>query len=373
MTDRTRTVAATTSLVVVLAGGTLTGCTEGGADDRPAPTPVTVECETAPAADVTTAEGWIGYLAEHPDTVALALDDGAGGTLGHRADEQHPLASAVKVVHLAAYARAVADGDLDPAEPVPLADWERWYLPGTDGDAHPRALERLGVSDPASPARPGVTVRLDDMVSAMIRESDNAVPDYLRDRLGDEALRQAAARGGWDGFEPPTMLGTTIAMFDPALDDRDAVWEAARRYATDPAYREQILQTPVAGDVFTRMDRIQRFGNTGSAVQLAALHRSVAEGSFGAGADLARAHLEWQQAAPPGFEGLGFKGGSLPGILTDAFAFRRADGTVATAVILTAGMAPEEYAEATASYAHQQLLVAATTDPDVRERIRCAL
>ena len=60
----------------------------------------------------------------------------------------------------------------------------------------------------------------------MIQESDNAVPDYLRDRLGD-----AAAQAGWDDLEVP--------------------------------------------------------------------------------------HPEWQPA-PPGLDGLGFKGGNLPGVVTEA-------------------------------------------------------
>ena len=38
------------------------------------------------------------------------------------------------------------------------------------------------------------------------------------------------------------------------------------------------------------------------------------------GSDLARTHLEWQPSTVPGFEGIGFKGGSLPGVLTDATA-----------------------------------------------------
>ncbi|WP_241385567.1 serine hydrolase [Rhodococcus sp. CH91] len=360
MPNRIATAVAATSVVIALAG-----CGQNGEPEPQAFAP-TGECASPPAADPSTAAGWIGWIAENRDSVALVVGDGNGTVYEHRADEQQPLASAVKVVHLAAYARAVAAGELSPDERVPLADWERWYLPGTDGDAHPRALERLGVSGPDA------TVTLDEMVSAMIRESDNAVPDYLRDRLGDDALREAAAQGGWDGFEPPTMLGTMLAMFDRSLGDSEASWDAARRYASDPARRAEIQQIPLTGDPFADIDRIQRFGNTGSAADLTALHDAIADGSFGPGADLARAHLEWQPA-PPGFAGLGFKGGSLPGILTEAFALRRDDGTTATAVLLTSGMPEDDYAAALGSFAHQELLLTAASDPGVLERIRCAM
>ncbi|WAL47194.1 serine hydrolase [Rhodococcus pyridinivorans] len=369
MPNRIGTTLAATSVVIALAGCGQTGPSE---PDVAAPSGAgtsapTGECAPTPAADVTTAEGWIGYLAENFDTVAIAVDDGNGGTFEQRPDERQPLASAVKVVHLAAYARAVAAGELSPDERVPLADWERWHLPDTDGGAHPRALERLGVNDPED------TVTLDEMVSAMIQESDNAVPDYLRDRLGDDALREAAAQGGWDDFTPPTMLGNTLALLDPTLDDSSAVWDAARRYASDPAYRVEAVQRPLPEDLFARVDRVQRFDNTGSAAELSALHRAIADGSFGAGSDLARTHLEWQPSTVPGFEGVGFKGGSLPGILTDAVTFRRDDGTIATTVMLASGMSDSDYVGALESFAHQEMLAAAANDPDFLERIRCAM
>lgn len=346
---------------------TLTGCTTSGDDTQDSPvTGAIADCAPPPAADVTTPEGWIGYIAANSDSVAVALDDGTGTVLEHRADDPQPLASAVKVVHLAAYAQAVADGRLDPDERVPVSEWERWYLPDTDGYAHPAALERLGA------AGPDATVTLDGMVSAMIRESDNAVPDYLRDRLGDDALRDAAAQGGWGDFLPPTMLGSTLAMFDASLDDETAAWDAARRYAVEPAYRDEVLTTAQFGDdPFADIDRIQRFGNAGSAADVASLHRSIADGSFGPGADLARSHLEWQPA-PTGFDGLGFKGGSLPGILTEAMTFRREDGSIASAVFLTADMSEEDYLGTLETLPYQQLLAAAVNDPAVVERIRCA-
>ncbi len=193
------------------------------------------------------------------------------------------------MVPLAAYARAVATGALDPQERIAVTDWERWYLPGTDGGAHDAARTRL----------PGDTVTLDQMVSAMIRESDNAAPDYLRDRLGDQALiearrpavgpatrrprssamrsacsiRPSPIRGPLRGVMPPT----------PAIAPR-----SSRRHC-------QPLDTQLAWADSTP---------TGSARQLTALHRAIATGSFGAGADIARAQLEWQ-APPEEFEAMG--------------------------------------------------------------------
>ncbi|MEE2059267.1 serine hydrolase [Rhodococcus artemisiae] len=362
-----------TKVLAVLAAATaltLTACTDAPPeDDTATATTTTDDCASLPAADVTSPEGWIGYLAEHPDSVGLVIDDGSGNVVAHGADDPQPLASAVKVVHLAAYAQAVADGTLDPAEQIPVAEWERWYLPDTDGGAHPAALERLGVTAEG-------TVALDDLVTAMIQESDNAAPDYLRDRLGDDALTAAAEQGGWDDFAPPTMLGNTLGFIAP--EDTDAgLWDTAQRYANDPGFRAEILELVQQPDVlpddpFGEMDRIQRDDNAGTADRLAGIHRAIADGSFGSGADIARGHLEWQPA-PPGAEGLGFKGGSLPGILTEAMSLRLADGTVATAVILTSNMTEADYTAALGSFAHQGLMFAAMTEPEILDRIRCAV
>ncbi|MGP3921367.1 serine hydrolase, partial [Nonomuraea sp. 10N515B] len=68
-------------------------------------------------------------------------------------------------------------------EHVSVALWNSYHLPGTDGGAHEAALQRL---------KPGANVTLDQLVSAMIEESDNAAADLLRDRLGPGALRKIA-------------------------------------------------------------------------------------------------------------------------------------------------------------------------------------
>lgn len=316
-----------------------------------------------------TVDGWRGYLTAHAGDVGLLLDDGRGTVVEHRADVPQPLASAVKALHLLAYAHAVAAGQLRAGDPLRVSDWDRWYLPGTDGGAHPKALTRLGLA-------PGTgTVTLDQLVSAMIELSDNAAADLLRDRLGDGALRAAAATVGWTDPDLPSILGSMLAMIDPGLaalpctrPARDAVEVGlARRYAADPDFRSRVR---------TRLPPLevqQAWADTtwaASAGQLARLHRAVETGSCGAGAELARRHLEWQPSRRAGVVGVGFKGGSLPGVLTEAMSLRRADGTVATAVLLVRRMSIADGDTARTTYAHQRLLVEAMLDPGQAAALR---
>ncbi|MGH3670255.1 MAG: hypothetical protein ACRDSH_06415, partial [Pseudonocardiaceae bacterium] len=103
------------ALAVVLAAGV--GCAPTGpppaASRGPHP-----GCGAPPPAGVDTALAWTGYIAAHRSDVALAVDDGRGVRVMFRPDEQQPLASAVKVVHLAAYGRAVAEGRVHPGDPI---------------------------------------------------------------------------------------------------------------------------------------------------------------------------------------------------------------------------------------------------------------
>jgi beta-lactamase class A len=306
---------------------------------QPAPTPP----------DLSTAEGWLAWISAHRKQLGLVVDDGRGHRLVHRPDTAMPLASAVKVVHLAAYSAAVADGRLDPAEQIRVGDWERFYVP-TDGYAHANALKHLGIpTDPTGlyAADPEHRVALDDMASVMIMFSDSAAPDFLRNRLGDAALRNAAAAGGWPRadirsmcaeylfllpeFAPPAQLPTPARrVLGNALE---------RRFSNDADLRKRVLER-LTQDGLPPYDQQRDWSsNTMSATasQLAALHHAISTDAVPA--EAARTHLERPLSGnlPPGVLGIGFKGGSLPGVLTCGMSVRRQDGTIASGALLTHG------------------------------------
>jgi hypothetical protein len=346
----------------------LAGCTS--TDD--APTAAEPACGPTPAVDLTQPDGWIGQIPALSDSTGLVIDNGTGTVLEHRPDAEQPLASAVKVVHLAAYAQAVAAGKLDPNEQVPILDWERWHAPGTDGDAHPAALTRLGIANNGViPNDLNQTVKLDDMVSAMIQESDNATADYLRYRLSDQALIDAAATGGWTDFAPPTLVGTTLAAFDPTHPTGD-LWPLTQRFAFDDAFRASYSSTLVGTTPFAEQAAyLAQNGPKGSAEDLTSMYRSILSGQFGPATDTIRRQLEWRPA-PDGFTAMGFKGGSVPGVLTQAFEFTRADGTSATAVWLISNMDERTTGEVMKTFANQQLLmIDAVANQQTLDRIAC--
>jgi hypothetical protein len=140
-----------------------------------------------------------------------------GQALFHNADEPLALASTMKLVVLATYADAVANGELDPGERGPIADVERYYLPLTDGGAHLSGLKSTGLQAGESGfARDqAATIALDDLARIMLHYSGNAETDYLIARLGPDKSASVIQRAGLDHHTPIGLtLGPVLAIFD---------------------------------------------------------------------------------------------------------------------------------------------------------------
>ncbi|MCX7444943.1 serine hydrolase [Corynebacterium sp. P7003] len=359
----------------VLCGAvTLGSCTPPPVDNPPAHS--AGDCPRAESpADLTTPDGWITHLAAHPDDSALVIIPDAAtpdgpDTVRKNADTALDVASAAKIIHLLAYADAVADGSLDPDERVPVAEWEAFYLP-LDGGAHAAALERLGMDrrEPspgvAVATDPDATVTLDDLVSTMIVESDNAAADWLAEELGPETLEAAAVKAGWDNPRIPDYLGSMLAILDPELAGDPAA--ASRRYREDAEWAADILRRTPGGYAVQR--DILRGTATATAGDLAAVYTTLATGGGGPAGEIVRRHLE--HTDPDGYTAIGHKGGSLPGVLADAMEIRREDGTTAVAVLITNEVPEEGNADMLLSFAWQDLMLRAVDSRETLDRLTC--
>lgn len=349
--------------------------------------PAELEVPVAPLRPLDGPEALLDWIAEHRHHASVLVDDGHGTVVDHLADRPRPIASAAKIIHLTAYARAVVAGQLDPGARVPVTEWERWYVPGTDGSAHPAAAQSLGVG-------PGDSVRWDDLVAVMVAFSDNAAPDLLRATLGDAALVDAAGAGGWTEPDLPSFGGESLLALGlgaqdppPAGPERRAAGLAAlRAYASDPAQRAAVAEQTAeltASDQPAQpgaeIDRLLAWfdgGPAGTAAQLAGMHRAAA--TVGPGPEVSaivRGHLERPLAdrLPAGVLGAGQKGGSLPGLISHAVTLRRADGSVGVAVVSLSAMPWQAYQEALASGAPVLLSQQVLLDEALLARLRAAV
>lgn len=270
------------------------------------------------------------------------------------ADATMPLASVVKLIHLAAYAEAVASGQLDPNTIVPLADLDNFYLPGLDLGAHAAALRELEedgrITTPSG-------LRLEEIPWMMIRHSANSATDYLHMLLGQEQIEQTVIELSLDSQTAPCpFLGQFLAMQNhtqgsasgnsvvqqyidhPELYARD-VMLLTDAYSSDDAFRAAERNARGRRPMTAQRLFTENLNPQGSARDYAQLMAKIAQNglSNAESSFQARRYLEWPmrfEANQELFTNLGYKNGAMPGVLTTAYYAYPIDGTAPVVVIL---------------------------------------
>lgn len=284
----------------------------------------------------------LDFARKHPQQLALQVaevnsDGSLNPVLTWNANETMPLASTRKIVVLAAYAQAVAKGKLNPQTPVKLGDWEKYYLPQLDGGAHASSLKALGLqADQLGRAtQPEKTVPLDTLARFMIEASDNAATDYLMVLLGQDALQSQVPRFGLTGQETLSPLSGWMAnlVLTPGYDclplpERVSQnWAMAQQLRGHPELQLKVLEA--AGklsptELSARLERTDTRGTVRDYNQVMAVVLS-GQGMRPGELVVMRRHLGWPARVFPemgkAFSALYAKGGSLPGILTNNYAF----------------------------------------------------
>ncbi len=299
-------------------------------------------------------EALLDYLKDHPQDFSLicrTVPENGQSTRGisHLPREETPLASTKKVLVLAAYAREVSRGDLDPEERVRVSQWERYHLPNTDGGAHPDALQKLGIEtrDNGTAADPESEVPLSGVARAMIRSSDNAATDYLIARLGEDKVRAVTDEAGLEGQEPVLpLLGTFLLWFELDSEDPDLAKQvsgermnALRRLDKEEyaARVRELTKAYAGGEIGTRWrengpptgalryqeDVTREFETGGTAEDYAGIMAGVASGDFISPevSGIMRGYLDYPMEKKENrekYRNLGGKGGSLAGVLNQA-------------------------------------------------------
>jgi hypothetical protein len=274
------------------------------------------------------------------------------------ADRPMPLASVVKLLHLITWSAAVADGDIDPATRLPVSELDRFWLQGSDLRSHARAIDELaerGLVSGDPPALP-----LEELPWIMMRHSSNTASDWMHLFLGQQRIEESAiALGLTHQTAPCPFLGQflTISNHTRTTDNAAAIqaliadpeaygrlaWELTLAFSEDAAFRE------AEGRWYQRGRRPSweaqsLFSETlnahGSAGEYAALMARIAGNEIGDSYQsfLIRRNLEWPLTVYPVnqtlFYNVGYKDGSLPGILNTVYyaAPREGGGLVVVAL-----------------------------------------
>jgi D-alanyl-D-alanine carboxypeptidase len=103
-----------------------------------------------------------------------------------------PLASTVKILVAIEFAKQAAKNIIDENELVALADLDKYYLPNTDGDAHPDWIAYEKTKGHIK----NDSVLLIDVARGMIMFSSNANTEYLMDLVGLDNVQSNIAQLG---------------------------------------------------------------------------------------------------------------------------------------------------------------------------------
>ncbi len=179
-----------------------------------------VFAQTVP--DISTPEAFLNYLGNNKNNVAIAsFSLKSNGTIdyrepiiAHNINVKMPLESLGKVIHLAAYAKAVSTGEIQSNRTVTVGEWENYFLPSTGRFAHAAALEDLGIphNESGFAVNPQTPVAVAQIVRAMIRYSDNPAHDWLLANISRNTFKSVIREGGLSGQDFPTFyLGADFA------------------------------------------------------------------------------------------------------------------------------------------------------------------
>lgn len=321
----------------------------------------------------------LAWVSAHPDKVSVVVvnPDTGQEVIAHDPDVPRPLASVRKVLILGAYAEAVVAGRIDPAQLVDLEEVERWWIHGTDADAHESAVEEARTEQWLRDGR----LELDRVVWAMVRWSDNAAADYLLALLGRHRVETFS---GSHGIATDTVLGSVfgevLAWSQVSVGDWEAMTPDERVEHSSRLAQEQ--RGPLRGldlpDAAAQR-RLAATSTLGTARQWAHFMGAVAtgDGFHGHAALIMRRHLEWPLRAFPDtvrrLKSFGTKGGSLPGVVTEATYLQPVDEELLGVAVFFHDLSVDDWMQLTRTLVHQQLLLQVATEADALQRLDAAL
>jgi D-alanyl-D-alanine carboxypeptidase len=343
-------------------------------------------------------------LLDAPESVGLVIYQAGQSDNGvyWNADTPMPLASVAKVIILVAYVEAVVAGEINPLTVIPLSELDRFYLPNFDLGAHRRAVAELREADRLlSPESNNPEVYLQDVAWMMMRHSSNAASDYLHDLLGQAKIEETVQTLGLDysgsHTAPCTFLGQFLLMANhtrgplgTSMADRVALSayldseEGAQLYGRDIAL---LFDAYTNQSTFREDETAWRSANRRPAMETQRFFASrlAPQGTPRAYADLmallaqnglssadssyqARLLLEWPMRFPLNqaeFSNLGYKNGTLPGVLaTVYYGYRRGESVPVVLALFYRDLPQQMYRQWRFDLPHDELARWLLASPD---------
>ncbi|MHA6532925.1 serine hydrolase [Paenibacillus sp. BAC0078] len=128
----------------------------------------------------------LNFLLENPDKASLYMIKNGVETISYNAELKMPLASTAKVIIAIEFARQAAAKTLDEHELVSLEELNKFYIPGSDGNAHPSWIKSIQSGDTEVNGK----TTLFEVAHGMLSHSSNANTEFLIAKLGLEKINE---------------------------------------------------------------------------------------------------------------------------------------------------------------------------------------
>ncbi len=202
------------------------------------------------------------FIRDHPEKSALQLLRNDTLIAEQNPHKVMPLASTVKIILAIEYAEQAASGIIDPDQGVTLEALDQFYVPNTDGGAHPEWLESV-----AEKVEDG-QIAIREITKGMIEYSSNANTEWLSAKLGLEHINNRLDSLGVEDHTEiyyivsalfvgkemfPTLEGEALAEQLRAMSMTDyiaATRRIHRKLSTDTTYKQEL------GDLRMNIQRV---------------------------------------------------------------------------------------------------------------------
>ena len=120
----------------------------------------------------------LNFIKENPNRTAIKLVRNDSLIAERNPNKLMPLASTVKIILAIEYALQSSQGKINLQEEISIDELAKFYIPNTDGGAHPSWLKSVKnkINDNQIP--------INEIAKGMIRYSSNANTEWLGNRLG---------------------------------------------------------------------------------------------------------------------------------------------------------------------------------------------
>ncbi|MEQ8524506.1 serine hydrolase [Gracilimonas sp.] len=155
--------------------------------------------------------GLAEFIGEHPEWVSITSYNVNQPDSGIFYQENVPraLGATANLFLLIEYERQIAEGLLNPTESISLTEIKKFALPEISENNHNKLIEEF--EDGSAP--------LDDVVLAMLQNSDLVSADYLWFRLGEENIRALIDTLGMSETSLPLPFSGMYTRINPSLND----------------------------------------------------------------------------------------------------------------------------------------------------------